>query len=226
VECIIIDGRDDRLATAGWWQRQLWLCTCHLWNGNNAAATWSHVQGRFDSTNSPSSLSLPLAAQPCGHPFFLLSLYFLLHTIPLFFHRRSTQAIERPSSLLLEQALHFSRFTFLLPPRSFSPTTHLTMRHRIPHLWLFLAFACSLLVGLVSAAPTPLSSSTETLYRRQENGSPITGTVVTQTVQTINTFVHSHLMGSPCVLADSLSGIVVVIIVVLPGLLLRHALSR
>ena len=99
------------------------------------------------------------------------------------------------------------------------------MRHRIPHLYLFLALAWSLLVGLASAAPTPLSSSTETLFRRQENGSPITGTVVTQTVQTINTFVLSHLVGSPCVLADSLSGVVVVV-VVLPGLLLRHALSR
>jgi len=31
----------------------------------------------------------------------------------------------------------------------------------------------------------------------------------------------------PCVLADSLSGVVVVaVVVVLPGLLLRHALSR
>jgi hypothetical protein len=99
------------------------------------------------------------------------------------------------------------------------------MRHRIPHLLLSLAFAWSLLVGLAAAAPAPLNSSTETLYRRQENGSSITQPVVTQTVQTINTFVLSHLVGSPCVLADSLSG-VVVDVVVLPGLLLRHALSR
>lgn len=77
-----------------------------------------------------------------------------------------------------------------LPPHSFV-LTRLTMRHRIPHLWLFLAFAWSLLVGLASAAPAPVSSSTKTLYRRQENGSPITQTVVTQTVQTINTFVLS-----------------------------------
>ncbi|KAF8492320.1 hypothetical protein F5888DRAFT_1729736 [Russula emetica] len=68
------------------------------------------------------------------------------------------------------------------------------MRHRIPHLWLFLAFAWSILVGLTSAAPAPApstlsssTSSTETLYRRQENGSSFTGPVVTQTVQTINT---------------------------------------
>ncbi|KAN0109277.1 hypothetical protein V8E52_009461 [Russula decolorans] len=61
------------------------------------------------------------------------------------------------------------------------------MRHRIPHLLLSLAFAWSLLVGLAAAAPAPLNSSTETLYRRQENGSSITQPVVTQTVQTINT---------------------------------------
>jgi hypothetical protein len=95
----------------------------------------------------------------------------------------------------LEQALHFSPSTFLSPPHCnsslFCPT-HLTMRHRISHLWLFLAFACTLLVGLVSAAPAPFdSSSAETLYRRQENGNPVTQPVVTQTVQTINTFVLS-----------------------------------
>lgn len=103
------------------------------------------------------------------------------------------------------------------------------MRHRIPpHFLLFLAFACSLLVGLASAAPAPLNSSTETLYRRQENGNSITQPVVTQTVQTINTFVLSlSLMGHPCVLADSLSRVVVVVVVVvLPGLLQRRALSR
>ena len=84
------------------------------------------------------------------------------------------------------------------------------VRHRISHLCLFfLAFACTLL--LVSAAPAPvpapLDSSTETLYRRQENGNELTQTVVTQTVQTINTFVFLFfsLMGSPlCVLIRGL----------------------
>ncbi|KAF8482783.1 hypothetical protein DFH94DRAFT_380725 [Russula ochroleuca] len=60
------------------------------------------------------------------------------------------------------------------------------MRHRIPHLYLFLAVALTLL-GQVSSAPTPPSFSTETLLRRQENGNPLTQTMVTQTVQTINT---------------------------------------
>ena len=68
------------------------------------------------------------------------------------------------------------------------------VRHRISHLCLFfLAFAWTLFLASAAPAPAPvlapLGSSTETLYRRQENGNELTQTVVTQTVQTINTFV-------------------------------------
>ena len=89
------------------------------------------------------------------------------------------------------------------------------MRHRISHLWLFLlAFAWT----LVSAAPTPFTSSTETVYRRQRNGDeqPITEPEVTTTVQVVNTFVRLAFS------LYSLSNVVVE----LPGLLQRHALSR
>jgi hypothetical protein len=168
----------------------------------------------------PSISSRPfLPLSPAGSLFFLfISSY------------RSTQAIERGRRLFCWSRPSISLFSFPFLPapatrHSFALLT-LTMRHRIPHLLLSLAFAWSLLVGLAAAAPAPLNSSTETLYRRQENGSSITQPVVTQTVQTINTFVLSlSLMDPPCVLADSLSRVVVVLLV-LPGLLLRRALSR
>jgi hypothetical protein len=146
------------------------------------------VQGRFVlldfSFPFPFHSSL-LAAKPCGHSFLFLYIFF----IPILFHR-STQTIERGRRLFCWSRPSISLLYFPSPPHSFGPT-HLTMRHRISHLWIFLPFAWSLLVGLASAAPAPLSSSSDTLYRRQENGNPITQPVVTQTVQTINTFVLS-----------------------------------
>ena len=70
------------------------------------------------------------------------------------------------------------------------------MQHRIPHLYLFLAVALSLL-GQASSAPTRPSFSMDTLVRRQENDNPLTQTVVTHTVQTVNTSVFLVLLDKP-----------------------------
>ena len=169
-----------------------------------SAATRSHVEGNFvfldfsfPLFHFPSSL---LPARPCGHSPFSFFL-FPSSSYRLSFHR-STQAIAKGRRLFSWSRPSISLVYFLSPPAApvtlLLPPTHLTMRHRIPHLWIFLAFAWScLLVGLASAAPAPFgSSSTETLYRRQENGTTITQPVVTQTVQTIDTFVHSLFDGS------------------------------
>jgi ABC-type bacteriocin/lantibiotic exporter with double-glycine peptidase domain len=101
--------------------------------------------------------------------------------------------------------------------------------HRIPHFWLFLAFAWSILVGLTSAAPAPatlLNSSTETLFRRQEDGNPLTQPVVTHTVQTINTYVFFQGFLCVCWLIHCPVLLVVVVVIALQGLLQKHALSR
>ncbi|KAI0268574.1 hypothetical protein BGY98DRAFT_327586 [Russula aff. rugulosa BPL654] len=71
------------------------------------------------------------------------------------------------------------------------------MRHRISHILFFLAFAWSLL-GLVSAAPAPVSSSRETVYRRQAVGKPLTRPEEVTTVQTINT--PSGIVTETCVI--------------------------
>ena len=130
---------------------------------------------------------------------------FLLFFISfIFFHNilfpSAHKAIERPSSSSAGAGPPFPSFLhllflplcncncnsslFLRPPSC----THLTMRHRISHILLSLAFAWSLL-GLVSAAPALVSSSRETVYRRQEVGKPLTGPEEVTKVQRINTFV-------------------------------------
>ncbi len=93
------------------------------------------------------------------------------------------------------------------------------MRYRIPHLLLFLPFALALF-GLASSAPAPLSTTEDTIYRRQANGNSPTQPVVTQTVQTINTYVLGALFDGSLCTDLLLSGIVVV----LRDPLLRHAL--
>ena len=62
------------------------------------------------------------------------------------------------------------------------------MRHPLHRLAIFFAFALVFL-GQVSALPTLAGPSEVTFYRRQTQGSPDTGSIVTQTVQTIDTCV-------------------------------------
>jgi len=76
------------------------------------------------------------------------------------------------------------------PPQApfFRLSTYLPMRHRLHRLAIFFAFALAIL-GQVSSLPTPAGSSTDTFYRRQAQGSPVSQSIVTQTVQTIQTCV-------------------------------------
>ena len=126
--------------------------------------------------------------EPCGHRFSFSTFLFLFSSLPIDASNRKGRRLffwSRPSISLVS-------FTFLTANPSLVLPLLLTliMRHRISHLCLLLALSCVLLGLLASAAPAPLrSSSTETLYRRQENGNPVTQPVVTQTVQTVNTFV-------------------------------------
>jgi len=71
-------------------------------------------------------------------------------------------------------------------------STHLPnpMRGRTRRFIVFFTFALALL-GLASAAPLAGHTTTETFYRRQAQGAPLSQTVVTQTVQTTQTFVLS-----------------------------------
>lgn len=162
-------------------------------NGNNGVSARRDLVAPFQSgqtiflSNSPFLFpSISHFLEPCGHRFYFI--FFIPFLFP-----PSTQAIEKAvvsSSGAGPPFLSFFSFPHRKPSLVFAPLLTLVMRHRISHLCLLLAFSCTLLGLLASAAPAPLgSSSTETLYRRQENGNPVTQPVVTQTVQTINTFV-------------------------------------
>jgi hypothetical protein len=78
------------------------------------------------------------------------------------------------------------------------------MRHRLAHLFLFLAAFVLTLLGQASSAPTHVGPTAETLFRRQENGNPLTQTVVTETVQTIETSVLLVLLMGTSILIHPL----------------------
>lgn len=94
------------------------------------------------------------------------------------------------------------------------------MRQRLSHLCLFLAAFALTLLGQASSAPTHVGSTTETLFRRQENGNTLTAPVVTETVQMIETSVFVALCNKTFD-ADSFSGVVAI-----RGPLQKHAPSR
>lgn len=112
--------------------------------------------------------------------------FHFLHSLHFFYDALT----KRPSSRFPEQALHL----FLEP----SPSSALhrvllsayfpnPMGHRTRRPIVFLALALALF-GQALAVPIARLTS-ETLYRRQAQGSPLTQTVVTQTVQTTQTSV-------------------------------------
>ena len=111
-----------------------------------------------------------------------------LCSLPFILSRRS-QSNGRRLICWSRHSNHFNCFLFSSPP-SVLLLAYLPMRHRTHHQAILLAFILTLL-GQALTAPSPLGSSTTTFYRRQAPGNAFTQTVVTQTVQTTETFVLS-----------------------------------